>query len=583
MLPQWIPHRYSIFLRKAWRRRNILIGLLSAVLILILCARILLSIRRRQVDLAEMSKPYYPKLSENDEPFPPYARYYSHRYRNGSDDSARMISTADSSRPRPHSETSPIGVRNLHERRRLSYKKPNAIRPCGEHLELNAHYMDRNYWRSLNRKELMQKRHDLLEYLNSAVTSIDYESFDYSGRGIVFTANDYTIQRALVSIRLLKHFRTTLPIEVWFMGEELNQEHLDLLAELSVVPRDILVEQKRYPSFADLAVKQVYGNARNYHIKTLVLLLTRFKEILYLDSDNMPLRDPEFLFGTAEFQETGALFWPDFWKFPIDNPLWRITGRQCEDEWEQESGQMVLDKHRSWRALLVSFFFQQDHAFYFRFLLGDKDTFRFAWKVTDTPYYMNEYPLAIAGRIRQGHFCGHTMVQHDTVGEILFMHTSALKTSHAINDGTTFETIQYFERSEPVALPPPSRNTLAFRVSYPMTYEYSGGITRRLEDGGVGEEIHNNPCIIHAIAKNVTIETTRAAVEAWGPNAIDSYRLITDDFMTYRGGKYSWFESLYYKLGGKPPQFKLSFNIQFFLLAPESPKLPENGQSSFFW
>jgi hypothetical protein len=121
----------------------------------------------------------------------------------------------------------------------------------------------------------------------------------------------------------------------------------------------------------------------------------------------MPLQNPESLFSTPEFRKTGALFWPDYWKFSSDNPLWQITGQACEDEWEQESGQLVLDKEKSWRPLWMSMFFQMDHEFYFKIILGDKDTFRFGWKITDTPYHMISHPASTAGRFRQGRFCGH--------------------------------------------------------------------------------------------------------------------------------------------------------------------------------
>jgi hypothetical protein len=35
--------------------------------------------------------------------------------------------------------------------------------------------------------------------------------------------------------------------------------------------------------------------------------------MIYLDADNIPLRDPSFLFETREYRETGALLWQDFW------------------------------------------------------------------------------------------------------------------------------------------------------------------------------------------------------------------------------------------------------------------------------
>lgn len=50
-----------------------------------------------------------------------------------------------------------------------------------------------------------------------------------------------------------------------------------------------------------------------FQIKAAAVINSSFKEILYLDSDNLPAQDPTFLFETKEFKNTGALFWPDFW------------------------------------------------------------------------------------------------------------------------------------------------------------------------------------------------------------------------------------------------------------------------------
>ena len=38
-----------------------------------------------------------------------------------------------------------------------------------------------------------------------------------------------------------------------------------------------------------------------------------------LDSDNIPVRDPAFLFDSFEFKELGAVFWPDYWKDQPEN------------------------------------------------------------------------------------------------------------------------------------------------------------------------------------------------------------------------------------------------------------------------
>jgi len=62
------------------------------------------------------------------------------------------------------------------------------------------------------------------------------------------------------------------------------------------------------------------ASEKNFHIKAASIINSQFAEVLYLDSDNIPLLDPTTLFDTPDFTEAGAIFWPDFWKTHPDNP-----------------------------------------------------------------------------------------------------------------------------------------------------------------------------------------------------------------------------------------------------------------------
>ena len=88
--------------------------------------------------------------------------------------------------------------------------------------------------------------------------------------------------------------------------------------------------------------------------KIYALLNTNFQHVLLLDSDSIPLADPTPLFSSPEYQEAGALFWPDFWVTSRDNPIYDITDTTWEYEYEFESGQMVVDRKRAWKALQLT-------------------------------------------------------------------------------------------------------------------------------------------------------------------------------------------------------------------------------------
>jgi hypothetical protein len=144
------------------------------------------------------------------------------------------------------------------------------------------------------------------------------------------------------------------------------------------------------------------------------------------------------------------------------------------------------------------------------------------------------------------------MIQHDTSGEILFAHTTAMKTTNALELGTTWEAIQYFQPSDSVRVPSALPSKARFIVGYPITIEYSGGQHKTAEEGGEGPDTFPNPCLELNII-NMTVTTDEDLLHQYDKKRlVDSFNIVTQSMMTYKGGKFGWFESKYYELGGKP-------------------------------
>ena len=138
--------------------------------------------------------------------------------------------------------------------------------------------------------------------------------------------------------------------------------------------------------------------------------------LLLLDADNVPTRNPEFLFDTAEYIETGAIFWPDppIREMQPNSPVWEVFDvayRKCP---EQESGQLVVDKGRSWRALQLCNWYNQHAEFFYKFVYGDKDTFRLAWQRLEQPFSWIPYSpdCHLPATLGQRDFEGNVLFQH---------------------------------------------------------------------------------------------------------------------------------------------------------------------------
>src|SRR5271170_7704307 len=104
----------------------------------------------------------------------------------------------------------------------------------------------------------------------------------------------------------------------------------------------------------------------------------------------------------------------------IDNPIWDIVESPCQDEWEQESGEVVYNKRQNWEchldgdgadhsALMLANYFSQNSDLYFQLLNGDKDLLRFAHKALRKEYYMARFPT-VGGAIFESRFCGFAFV-----------------------------------------------------------------------------------------------------------------------------------------------------------------------------
>jgi hypothetical protein len=201
----------------------------------------------------------------------------------------------------------------------------------------------------------------------------------FAGRGIVICAGGARLFTcAWIAIALLRRrLGCTLPIEVWYLGpEEMGPPMRALLEELDAHPVDALEVAKRHP------VERLGG----WELKPYAVMHSRFREVLLLDADNVPVQDPAFLFDRPEFRDTGALFWPDIVRLSADNEVWAISGLPYRDTPSVESGQMVLDKSRCWPALSLAHWINQRSDNFYEFLHGDKDTFLIAWLKLGQPH-----------------------------------------------------------------------------------------------------------------------------------------------------------------------------------------------------
>lgn len=172
-------------------------------------------------------------------------------------------------------------------------------------------------------------------------------------------------------MNLLRHLGCELPIEVWCLNDD---EYDPAFAELlRPFDADCISAQ-------EVLHEHPHRRLRGWELKPYAIKHSRFQEVLFLDAVNVPVRDPTYLFDSSEYVATGTVFWPDpqDFKKPPESGLWQIFGAAYHDSPDQESGQVLIDKHRCWRAICLCNWYNEHSDFYYQHVYGDKETFRFA-------------------------------------------------------------------------------------------------------------------------------------------------------------------------------------------------------------
>ena len=251
-------------------------------------------------------------------------------------------------------------------------------------------------------------------FVNEQVDKYPFPAERFTGKGVVICSGGLGYNSsAYVTIRRLRELGCSLPIQVWYLGEmEYDAVWAETVKKYGV---DFVDARKLRDARGPYDWLFAHRRLNGWEMKAYAIMHSPFREVLLLDADNMPLQNPEALFETPEYKDAGTILWPDLGRLPPGHRAWSSTGVAYRDEPEVESGQIVTDKSRSWKALVLTHWMHNHSAYFYGIWHGDKETFHLAWRRTDTPYAMPLHP-ADAG------YVGHGQLQQDFTGQPLFYH-----------------------------------------------------------------------------------------------------------------------------------------------------------------
>jgi ADP-heptose:LPS heptosyltransferase len=232
----------------------------------------------------------------------------------------------------------------------------------------------------------------------------------FKGRGIVICGGGVRMfANAWVCIRMLRKLGCELPVELWHLGKF----EMDSAMEELVRPWGV--------TCVDATDQNVAWSAKvnsGWPLKPYAIINSSFEEVLMLDADNVPVRNPEFLFEHPLFREHGAVLWPDRGRLPVNSTAWRLFDVAYRDEPEIESGQILVNKQRCWGPLLLCMWYNEQNHLFYKHVHGDKETFHFAFRRLDVPYAITQHPMVPSQEV---------LYQHDFDGARLFQHRNGDK------------------------------------------------------------------------------------------------------------------------------------------------------------
>ncbi|CEP24154.1 unnamed protein product [Cyberlindnera jadinii] len=275
-------------------------------------------------------------------------------------------------------------------------------------------------------------------------------------RGILYAGGGKYNWLVLLSLVMLRNTGSRLPVEVFIPDDSEYSSELCRRVFPILGAECILMEK-----YADIQKYKFEG----YQLKSMALLLTTFEEVLMLDSDNIPLKNPDLLFINEPFKSNGMIVWPDFWRrstsplyYEIANitvnethqvrfsygderdhpqPLethedyeWKISYHDLEGtlpEASSETGQLMINKRTHAKAIFLSLYYNFFGPDYYYGLFsqgqageGDKETFLAAARQMGLPYYIVQEYIREYGEVIGGYeFHINAMGQYDLILDYL--------------------------------------------------------------------------------------------------------------------------------------------------------------------
>ncbi|KAK9806715.1 hypothetical protein WJX72_000369 [[Myrmecia] bisecta] len=192
--------------------------------------------------------------------------------------------------------------------------------------------------------------------------------------------------------------RCRLPVEIVYNGPE--EFDADTLAFFKKDFRDVTLTDLSGLALPTFHRTEGVLPLKGWLNKIYGLYISSFAEVLVMDSDNLALVDPTKLFEEPEYRASGNMHWPDF-HHDVSMNAWAYEVFGFEAPWPHdptfrtaESGQLMLNRVMHSDVLEWLWYLNAHSHIMYKFMYGDKDTFRIAFALAGKQGQFRQVTLA---------------------------------------------------------------------------------------------------------------------------------------------------------------------------------------------
>ena len=237
-------------------------------------------------------------------------------------------------------------------------------------------------------------------------------------KGIIYCAGGVEYFKcAFASAYALRKLGCNLPIQFWHIGDnEINAEMRQLCSNYNIECVNAVNVCKHNGLGINFFGQKAH---KKFEIKPLSILFTNIRQVLFIDADNIPVKDPTYLYDDNRYKEHGSIFWPDFdnrdgkyleW---LPERSWKAFGMNHRKELDFETGQILVDKSKCYKELCITLWVNMHSKFFYNYMHGDKSSFHLVWRKCNKNYYINNKPPG---------WKWQCLLQYDPDNNLIFQH-----------------------------------------------------------------------------------------------------------------------------------------------------------------